>query len=145
LAPRARPSALQALDQLLRQTHWHELDCLIVDMPPGTGDIALTLSQRVPLTGALIVTTPQDIALLDARKGLKMLEKVGGGTAWPTKRWKMRSMTARPCATSRASICRASRCPTPRRCSSSAACCRPTTSRARCSTRSTPTSASKGC
>ena len=71
------PMATQALDQLLRQTNWRELDYLLVDMPPGTGDIALTLSQRVPLTGAIIVTTPQDIALLDARKGLKMFEKVG--------------------------------------------------------------------
>ena len=71
------PMATQALDQLLNQTHWRELDYLIVDMPPGTGDIALTLSQRVPLTGAVIVTTPQDIALLDAKRGLKMFEKVG--------------------------------------------------------------------
>jgi ATP-binding protein involved in chromosome partitioning len=71
------PMATQALDQLLRQTNWGALDYLVVDMPPGTGDIALTLSQRVPLTGAVIVTTPQDIALLDARKGLKMFEKVG--------------------------------------------------------------------
>jgi len=71
------PMVTQALEQLLRQTNWRELDYLIVDMPPGTGDIALTLSQRVPLTGALIVTTPQDIALLDAKKGLKMFEKVG--------------------------------------------------------------------
>ncbi len=71
------PMATQALDQLLRQTAWDDLDYLIVDMPPGTGDIALTLSQRVPITGAVIVTTPQDIALLDARKGLKMFEKVG--------------------------------------------------------------------
>jgi ATP-binding protein involved in chromosome partitioning len=71
------PMATQALEQLLRQTNWRELDYLLVDMPPGTGDIALTLSQRVPLTGAVIVTTPQDIALLDARKGLKMFEKVG--------------------------------------------------------------------
>ena len=70
------PMATQALDQLLRQTHWQDLDYLIVDMPPGTGDIQLTLSQRVPLTGAVIVTTPQDIALLDARKGIKMFEKV---------------------------------------------------------------------
>ncbi len=70
------PMATQALDQLLRQTAWRELDYLIVDMPPGTGDIQLTLSQRVPLTGAVIVTTPQDIALLDARKGLRMFEKV---------------------------------------------------------------------
>jgi ATP-binding protein involved in chromosome partitioning len=71
------PMATQALEQLLRQTNWAELDYLIVDMPPGTGDIQLTLSQRVPLTGAVIVTTPQDIALLDAKKGLKMFEKVG--------------------------------------------------------------------
>jgi ATP-binding protein involved in chromosome partitioning len=69
--------ATQALEQLLRQTNWQDLDYLLVDMPPGTGDIALTLSQRVPLTGAVIVTTPQDIALIDAKKGLKMFEKVG--------------------------------------------------------------------
>ncbi len=71
------PMATQALEQLLRQTNWKDLDYLIVDMPPGTGDIALTLSQRVPLTGAVIVTTPQDIALIDAQRGLKMFEKVG--------------------------------------------------------------------
>jgi len=71
------PMATQALEQLLRQTNWGDLDYLIVDMPPGTGDIQLTLSQRVPLTGAVIVTTPQDIALLDAKKGIKMFEKVG--------------------------------------------------------------------
>ena len=71
------PMVTQALEQLLRQTNWGNLDYLIVDMPPGTGDIQLTLCQKVPLTGALIVTTPQDIALLDARKGLKMFEKVG--------------------------------------------------------------------
>ncbi len=71
------PMATQALEQLLRQTNWQDLDYLIVDLPPGTGDIQLTLSQRVPLTGAVIVTTPQDIALLDARKGIKMFEKVG--------------------------------------------------------------------
>ena len=71
------PMVTQALEQLLRQTNWGDLDYLLVDMPPGTGDIALTLSQKVPLTGAVIVTTPQDIALLDARKGLKMFEKVG--------------------------------------------------------------------
>ena len=71
------PMVTQALEQLLRQTNWAELDYLIVDMPPGTGDIQLTLSQKVPLTGAVIVTTPQDIALLDAKKGLKMFEKVG--------------------------------------------------------------------
>jgi len=71
------PMVTQALEQLLRQTNWDDLDYLIVDMPPGTGDIALTLSQKVPVIGAIIVTTPQDIALLDARKGLKMFEKVG--------------------------------------------------------------------
>jgi ATP-binding protein involved in chromosome partitioning len=71
------PMATQALEQLLRQTAWDDLDYLIVDMPPGTGDIQLTLSQRVPMTGAVIVTTPQDIALLDARKAIKMFEKVG--------------------------------------------------------------------
>ena len=71
------PMATQALEQLLRQTNWRDLDYLIVDLPPGTGDIQLTLSQRVPMTGAVIVTTPQDIALLDAKKGIKMFEKVG--------------------------------------------------------------------
>ena len=71
------PMATQALEQLLRQTNWQDLDYLIVDMPPGTGDIQLTLSQRVPMTGAVIVTTPQDIALLDARKAVTMFEKVG--------------------------------------------------------------------
>jgi ATP-binding protein involved in chromosome partitioning len=71
------PMVTQALEQLLRQTNWSDLDYLIVDMPPGTGDIQLTLSQKVPLTGVVIVTTPQDIALLDAKKGLKMFEKVG--------------------------------------------------------------------
>lgn len=71
------PMATQALEQLLRQTNWRALDYLVVDMPPGTGDIQLTLAQRVPLTGAVIVTTPQDIALLDAKKGIKMFEKVG--------------------------------------------------------------------
>ena len=71
------PMATQALEQLLRQTNWKDLDYLIIDMPPGTGDIQLTLSQRVPMTGAVIVTTPQDIALLDAIKGIKMFEKVG--------------------------------------------------------------------
>ncbi len=70
------PMATQALDQLLRQTHWDSLDYLVVDLPPGTGDIQLTLAQKVPVTGAVIVTTPQDIALLDAKKGLKMFEKV---------------------------------------------------------------------
>ena len=71
------PMVTQALEQLLRETNWRDLDYLIVDMPPGTGDIHLTLSQKIPVTGAVIVTTPQDIALLDARKGLKMFEKVG--------------------------------------------------------------------
>ncbi|HSW18477.1 MAG TPA: iron-sulfur cluster carrier protein ApbC [Ramlibacter sp.] len=71
------PMATQALEQLLRQTNWQSLDYLIVDLPPGTGDIQLTLSQRVPMTGAVIVTTPQDIALLDARKAVVMFEKVG--------------------------------------------------------------------
>ena len=71
------PMATQALDQLLRQTHWQDLDYLLIDMPPGTGDIQLTLAQRVPLTGAVIVTTPQDIALIDAKRGVKMFEKVG--------------------------------------------------------------------
>ena len=71
------PMVTSALEQLLKETNWRDLDYLIVDMPPGTGDIQLTLSQKVPVTGAVIVTTPQDIALLDARKGLKMFEKVG--------------------------------------------------------------------
>ncbi len=70
------PMVTQALEQLLRDTQWKELDYLIVDLPPGTGDIQLTLSQKVPVTGAVIVTTPQDIALIDARKALKMFEKV---------------------------------------------------------------------
>jgi ATP-binding protein involved in chromosome partitioning len=71
------PMATQALQQLLKETNWDDLDYLVIDMPPGTGDIQLTLSQTVPVTGAVVVTTPQDIALLDARKGLKMFEKVG--------------------------------------------------------------------
>jgi ATP-binding protein involved in chromosome partitioning len=71
------PMVTQALEQLLNQTAWRDLDYLIVDMPPGTGDTQLTLAQKVPVTGAVIVTTPQDIALIDARKGLKMFEKVG--------------------------------------------------------------------
>ena len=71
------PMVTQALEQLLTDTSWRELDYLVVDLPPGTGDIQLTLAQKVPVTGAVIVTTPQDIALLDARKGLKMFEKVG--------------------------------------------------------------------
>jgi ATP-binding protein involved in chromosome partitioning len=70
------PMVAQALDQLLGQTNWRDLDYLIVDMPPGTGDIQLSLTQKVPVTGAVVVTTPQDIALIDARKGLKMFEKV---------------------------------------------------------------------
>jgi ATP-binding protein involved in chromosome partitioning len=71
------PMVTQALTQLLTETRWQDVDYLIIDMPPGTGDIQLTLAQQVPVTGAIIVTTPQDIALLDARKGLKMFEKVG--------------------------------------------------------------------
>ena len=71
------PMVTQALQQLLMQTNWQDIDYLVVDMPPGTGDIQLTLSQQVPVTGAIVVTTPQDIALLDAKKGLKMFEKVG--------------------------------------------------------------------
>jgi ATP-binding protein involved in chromosome partitioning len=70
------PMVTSALTQLLGETNWGDLDYLVVDMPPGTGDIQLTLAQRVPVSGAVIVTTPQDIALLDARKGLKMFEKV---------------------------------------------------------------------
>ncbi|SDI17479.1 iron-sulfur cluster carrier protein ApbC [Propionivibrio dicarboxylicus] len=71
------PMVTQALEQLLKQTNWKDLDYLVVDMPPGTGDTQLTLAQKVPVTGAVIVTTPQDIALIDARKGLKMFDKVG--------------------------------------------------------------------
>lgn len=70
------PMASGALQQLLTQTNWVAVDYLVVDMPPGTGDIQLTLAQRVPLSGAIIVTTPQDIALLDARKGIEMFRKV---------------------------------------------------------------------
>ena len=70
------PLVAQALTQLLNQTAWNNLDYLVIDMPPGTGDIQLTLSQSVPVTGAVVVTTPQDIALLDAKKGLRMFEKV---------------------------------------------------------------------
>ncbi|MGA7950580.1 MAG: iron-sulfur cluster carrier protein ApbC [Thiobacillaceae bacterium] len=71
------PMVTQALEQLLADTNWKDVDYLVVDMPPGTGDVQLTLAQKVPVTGAVIVTTPQDIALIDARKGLKMFEKVG--------------------------------------------------------------------
>src|SRR5437763_10164653 len=71
------PMVTQALEQLLKDTRWRDLDFLVVDLPPGTGDIQLTLAQKVPVTGAVIVTTPQDIALIDAKKGLKMFEKVG--------------------------------------------------------------------
>ena len=71
------PMVTQALEQLTNETKWRDVDYLVVDLPPGTGDIQLTLAQRVPVTGAIIVTTPQDIALIDARKGLKMFEKVG--------------------------------------------------------------------
>ncbi len=70
------PMVTQALEQLLKDTQWKDVDYLIIDLPPGTGDIQLTLAQKVPVSGAIIVTTPQDIALLDARKGLKMFEKV---------------------------------------------------------------------
>src|SRR5688572_25186609 len=71
------PMVTQALEQLLKDTAWRDLDYLVVDLPPGTGDIQLTLAQKVPVTGAVIVTTPQEIALIDARKGLKMFEKIG--------------------------------------------------------------------
>jgi ATP-binding protein involved in chromosome partitioning len=70
------PMVTQALEQLLNDTNWSDLDYLVVDLPPGTGDTQLTLAQKVPVSGAVIVTTPQDIALLDARKGLKMFQKV---------------------------------------------------------------------
>jgi len=70
------PMVTQALEQLLKDTRWHDLDYLVIDLPPGTGDTQLTLAQKIPVSGAVIVTTPQDIALLDARKGLKMFEKV---------------------------------------------------------------------
>ncbi len=70
------PMVTQALEQLLKDTNWRDIDYLVVDLPPGTGDTQLTLAQKIPVSGAIIVTTPQDIALLDARKGLKMFEKV---------------------------------------------------------------------
>ncbi|MCU0970249.1 MAG: Mrp/NBP35 family ATP-binding protein, partial [Gammaproteobacteria bacterium] len=70
------PMVTQALEQLLNDTNWSDLDYLVIDLPPGTGDTQLTLAQKVPVSGAIIVTTPQDIALLDARKGFKMFEKV---------------------------------------------------------------------
>ncbi|MFQ5936374.1 MAG: iron-sulfur cluster carrier protein ApbC [Acidiferrobacterales bacterium] len=70
------PMVTQALEQLLRDTRWADVDYLVIDLPPGTGDIQLTLAQKVPVSGAVVITTPQDIALLDARKGLKMFEKV---------------------------------------------------------------------
>ncbi|MCR9255904.1 MAG: Mrp/NBP35 family ATP-binding protein [Alphaproteobacteria bacterium] len=70
------PMVMGALEQLLRDVNWGKLDVLVIDMPPGTGDTQLTISQRVPLAGAVIVSTPQDIALIDARKGIAMFEKV---------------------------------------------------------------------
>jgi ATP-binding protein involved in chromosome partitioning len=74
------PMATSALTQLLNETRWGDLDMLIVDLPPGTGDIQLTMAQKIPVAGAVIVTTPQDIATLDARKALKMFEKLGIAT-----------------------------------------------------------------
>jgi len=71
------PMVQSALEQMMRDVSWGELDIMVVDMPPGTGDIHLTLAQKVPLTGAVIISTPQDIALMDARKGLNMFRKVG--------------------------------------------------------------------
>ena len=70
------PMVTQALEQLLKNTEWDDVDYMIIDMPPGTGDTQLTLSQKIPVSGAVIVTTPQDIALIDAQKGLAMFEKV---------------------------------------------------------------------
>ena len=70
------PMVTQALEQLLNDTNWRDLDYLVIDLPPGTGDVQLTLAQKIPVSGAVIVTTPQNIALLDARKGVKMFEKV---------------------------------------------------------------------
>jgi ATP-binding protein involved in chromosome partitioning len=74
------PMATSALTQLLNETRWGDLDVLVVDLPPGTGDIQLTMAQKIPVAGAVIVTTPQDIATLDARKALKMFEKLGIAT-----------------------------------------------------------------
>jgi ATP-binding protein involved in chromosome partitioning len=71
------PMASKALQQILNDTRWKDLDILVVDLPPGTGDIQLTLSQKIPVTGGIIVTTPQDLSLLDATRALKMFEKVG--------------------------------------------------------------------
>jgi ATP-binding protein involved in chromosome partitioning len=70
------PMVMSALNQMLREVAWGELDMLVVDMPPGTGDAQLTMAQNVPLAGAVIVSTPQDLALIDARKGLNMFNKV---------------------------------------------------------------------
>jgi len=70
------PMVMSALEQMLRDVHWGELDILVCDLPPGTGDAQLTMAQRVPLTGAVVVSTPQDIALLDVRRGIAMFEKV---------------------------------------------------------------------
>lgn len=70
------PMVSSALEQLLNETQWRELDYLLIDLPPGTDDIQLTMSQKIPISGATIVTTPQDIALLDAQRGLKMFEEV---------------------------------------------------------------------
>jgi len=70
------PIVTQTLTQLLKETNWNDLDYLIIDLPPGTGDVQLTLSQQIPVTGAVIVTTPQQVSLIDAKKGLKMFEKV---------------------------------------------------------------------
>ncbi|MBX4377549.1 Mrp/NBP35 family ATP-binding protein, partial [Mycobacterium tuberculosis] len=70
------PMVMSALTQMLREVQWGDLDVLVVDMPPGTGDAQLTMAQQVPLAGAVIVSTPQDLALIDARKGLNMFKKV---------------------------------------------------------------------
>ncbi len=96
------PMVTQALEQLLKDTRWRELDYLVVDLPPGTGDIQLTLAQKVPVTGAVIVTTPQDIALIDARKGLKMFENAGTRATSSARaaRRACRRNTARSCSAS---------------------------------------------